>query len=217
MHKHRQHYGNKLLLESIRNTIPQKFFRDVMNDLHSSYKVSYEYIKNYSHSTAKDLLPHLRRANFEDKIPQTARNHNLEAYSVLNKTRNASHTEIITEVDSKKLIITSLAVPDRFNTSKLRAAQFRKTLAEESQLFLLPELNEFMGLGDGYYGLILHGANYESRDKVDFAYLGFPTANCKEWYGNYNLLELAGMVSDTEVINDNAIPKLRKHIIRKER
>jgi hypothetical protein len=207
------HYGDKDLLDTISNSIPPVFFQDLISALKKSYQDAWEYVENnFSQPVAKDLVPHIRRAFFEDEMRDVARKHTLIARSVMNNKNNASHSEIETEIDSKKLVMTALSVQDCEDLTRLRKAQFRKSLAETSWLF---DDGEFKNSGNGYYGLILHGADTENKDKLGFAHLAFPTPDCKEWFGHYNLFELAGESTQSEIIKDNADPKLRKDIIRK--
>lgn len=161
---------------------------------------------------ARDLLPHVRRANFEDKMPTTARKHRLQARSVMNSANNASHVQIETTLGASKLVLTSLYSQNGFDLTKVRSAQFRKSNAEMAWLF-----EEFNNAGDTYYGLILYSASARNKERLDFAYLAFPTASCEGWFGRYDLYELAGATSCIEVIEDKATPKLRKEIIRKEK
>jgi hypothetical protein len=141
-----------------------------------------------------------------------ARKHNLIVRSALNKTRNASHAEIETFLlDSKRVVLTALAARDAYDFKRLRTAQFRKTLAQEAMLF--PEFQHHHG--DGYYGVILHGAHPEHKNSLDFAYLAFPYADCKGWFGKYDLFLLAQQAADSEAIEDKAQAILRSDIIRK--
>jgi hypothetical protein len=209
------HFGNQDLFNAISTSIPKQFFQDTLTALHESHKEACSHIeKVFSQSEAKDLLPHYRRAKVEDKMREIARKNGLVAHSVLNKTKNASHTEIETAVNSKRIILTTLSVQNRYDLTKLRKAHFRKTLAE-AQMWLFNELKDS---GDGYYGVLLYGANAENKNMVDFAILAFPTSNCKGWYGHYNLFDLAGEATEIEFIDDTADPKLRTDIIiRKEK
>ena len=207
------HYGNQDLFNVISNFVPSKFFQDTLAALHTSHKDACIHVeKHFSQPEAKDLLPHYRRALIEDKMRDIARANGFSAAPVLNKTKNASHTEIEVEINSNRVIFTTLSVQNRYDLTKLRKAQFRKTLAEtEPWLF-----NELKGLNDGFYGVILYGANAESKDVVDFAVLAFPSSNCQTWFGHYDLFKLAGDPMKAEFIEDMADPKLRKDIIRKE-
>jgi hypothetical protein len=207
------HYGDLSLLESITSSIPRNFFHDTLVALHGAHKDACALVeKNYSQQVAKDVLPHIRRANFEDEIIRIASTYNFNARLVLNTAKNACHAEIETTVNSKRLVLTALAVPGRFDLSKLKTAQFRKTLAEEAQLHLWEHSRND---GDGFYGMIMYGACIENKDRIDFAYLGFPTADCKKLYGSYNLFALAGNNLNTENVEDHATPKLRENVIRK--
>jgi hypothetical protein len=198
-------------LNSLINSISKGFYQDIVVDLNESHQSAWSHVeKLFSQPVAKDLVPHYRRAIFEDKMSLTARKHNLIVRSVLNNTKSASHTEIEVKLDSKKLTLTALSVQNTFDLTKLRKAQFRKTLAEALWLF-----DEFKNPGDGYYGLILHGADAENKDKLSFAHLAFPDPDCEGWFDRYNLFDLAGESTDSEFIEDNVDPRLRTDIIKK--
>lgn len=201
------------LRNAIMSYIPKEFFQDILSDLQISHKEAcFEVEKKYSHPVARDVLPHIRRANFEEKMPSTARKHKLNANSALNKTKNAAHTEIEAPIGLTKLVLTALYAPNRFDLTKVKSAQFRKTLAEiQPWLF-----DEYKNIGDAYYGLILYSASVENKEKLDFAFLAFPSSDCKSWFCRYSLYELAGLTSNQEIIEDNASPKLKKDLIRKE-
>ncbi|MEI8209580.1 MAG: hypothetical protein WCG16_10275 [Methylococcales bacterium] len=203
------HFGNEELLAAINEVVPQKFFKDLLIDLNNAHQNACAHVeKTFSQPVAKDAYPLYRRFIVEDSIKDTARNHEFVANSVLNRRKTASHVEIEIALGSKRMILTTLAVHNCYDMTKLRTAKFRKTLAEESQLSLFKELIE---AGDGYYGILLYGAKHQNRE-IDFAYLGFPTANCKQWYGHYDVFDLAVRASDTEHIKDKSDPKLRKDI-----
>jgi len=207
------HKGNISLLNSLTNSLPQSFFRDIVFNLNQCHQAAWSHIEPiFSQPVAKDLIPHYRRALFEDRMTEIARKYGLSSRSVKNRVKNASHVEIETMVDSKTIILTALAVKDiSFDLTRLRTAQFRKTLAEDAWLF-----EEFSNSGNGFYGVILHGAGPENKNALDFAYLGFPYADCKGWYGRYDLFLLAGASAESEIIEDTADPKLLKIALQKE-
>jgi hypothetical protein len=205
------HRGNKELLNSLTSSISSDFYRDVVSGLNEAHREAWKHVEQiFSQPVAKDLVPHYRRALFEDKMGEIARKHGLNSKPVLNKTKNASHVELELNLESKKVILTALAVQDAYDFTRLKTAQFRKTLAQESCLF-----KEFEISGDAYYGVILHGANTENRDKLDFAYLAFPYADCKGWFGKYNLFLMASSTENAETIIDNAVPSLRSDAVKK--
>ncbi len=205
------HRGNQELLNSLTVSMSSEFYRDILNGLNESHRDTWKHIEqNFSQPVAKDLVPHYRRSVFEDKMGGIARKHGLISKSVLNKTKNASHVELEINLESKKVILTALAVQDISDLQRLKTAQFRKTLAQEACLF-----KELETQGDAYYGVILHGANPQNRDKLDFAYLAFPYADCKGWFGRYDLFLMAGTNENTETIEDKALPSLRADIVRK--
>lgn len=206
----KMHYGNEELLDLLIECFPKGFFQQLLEFLKESHQRSCSDIeKLFSQQVAKDLIPHYCRAIFEDKMKELAENHNLSYRSALNRKKNAYHTEIEAEIDSKKIIMTALAVNNCcFDLKRVQAAQFRQSLAENPWLF-----EEFKSHGDAYYGLIMHGANSENSGNLNFAYLAFPTADCEGWYGQYNLFDLAGESVEMEVIEDMADPKLRPDVI----
>jgi hypothetical protein len=207
------HYGSVALLNTITGSISQGFFHDIITELNEAHRSACTHFESkFTQEVARDAFPIYRRAIVEDRIKEIGRRHNFSARSVPNKTRSSFHSEIEIEAQGKRLILTTLAVHKRYDMSKLRSANFRKTLAEEAQLHLFQDM---LNNGDGYYGLILYGARPQKKD-IDFAYLGFPAANCKEWYGHYNLHDLAIQKDDMEIIADVSEPVLKKNVIKKE-
>lgn len=200
------HRGNLELLRNLKDDIDRDFWRDILQGLKDSNESGWLHMEQFfSHSVAKDLFPHYRRGLFEDKMTSIARKHGFSVGSILNKTKNASHVEIVINLASKRIILTALAVQYLpFEFMRLRKAQFRKTLAEQTCLF-----EEFANHGDAYYGVILHGSHSEDRANVDYAYVAFPYADCRGWFGRYDLFDLATKSEDTEIIEDRATPTLR--------
>jgi len=206
-------FGSETLLNTITGSISRDFFKDVITGLNGAHrKAVTDCEANFSQEVAKDCFPIYRRAMVEDAIKGIGRNYGFNARSVPNKSKSSSHVEIEIESEGKRLIFTTLAVYNCYDMSKFRKANFRKTLAEEAQLSFFKDIIDD---GDGYYGLILYGAKPQSKD-INFAYLGFPTANCKEWYGHYNLNDLALQKDDVEMIKDVANPMLKKNLVKKE-
>lgn len=131
-----------------------------------------------------DLLPHFRRARFEQEMRGIARQHGLTGISQLNRRRTSFHTR----VTANDMVLTASAVATP--RTIVRHAEFRETLARDSQMTLW---NDPGPEGSAYYSLYIHGPlvtpQGHSLPKLGFAHLVFPNRFLTSYIGRIDLLE----------------------------
>jgi len=161
------------------------FLKEATERLGAIYEEAYEeLVVEYDSPELHDLLPHVRRAKFERDLRIIAKRNGLAGVARRNRRKTSYHTR----VTAANMILTASAVPTP--STIVRHAEFRETLARDSQLFLFGDPEE--GAGSAYYALYIHGSLQTpegfSLPKLGFANLVFPNRYLSGYVGRVDLL-----------------------------
>ena len=173
------------LTELFDSSISNDFLRDTLHCLFAAYQEAWLYCQSsFPPSEAHDLYPVERRARFERSWREVALLHGLDAQAIVNKSRNAWHTE----VRSGAVVLTAAAAPTP-NTI-IRRAEYRRTLARSNQGYLFgpPFGPKEPEPGDRLYGIVLHGPDGVFRNRPGFVEVVFPDPSLTTYVGRVNLL-----------------------------
>ncbi|MBI5827266.1 MAG: hypothetical protein HZB22_06030 [Deltaproteobacteria bacterium] len=211
----------------------ENFSESIIKCLFDVYPKAYDYCAtHYSRQVAHDLLPHVRRAMFEDKLHEIAKIQELETIRQINKTRNSHHTVI----SAGRIILTSSYTDSPH--SIVRYAEFRKDYAQTNQDDLF---RKYLSEDNApRYAILLHGDDGANKNLPTFACVKFPVYyEQSENYSSYigNGIDLFSKHADLveklrpaitcdwfpseqklleEFIQDTAQPVLRDDLAKKE-
>jgi hypothetical protein len=184
------------------------FVTDVLQALVAAYSRSAEEATSRHESPeARYLAPHLRRVYLEEDLRAVAVKHGLDAVAAENRTNTCSHTEI----RLGRIVLTASHVNGPYEV--VQWAQFRQTLAQESQLSL-PEFGREVKVPDDaqvVYGLLIHGCGNNPR-WPSFAHVVFPDPTCSKYLERISLDSdlqalLSGARTEWEQISDESEPE----------
>jgi hypothetical protein len=221
----------QVLLERILDAFPKAFIVHLVERQMALYQMALASVRTeqpWTDAEAFDLLPHWRRAIFENELRKAARSFGLRAMNVLHKGENCN----CVTVAAKKLILTSHFVsgPNEF----VRDAESRKQNAgvnrwlthhtdERLLVTPIPKLDE-----KPIYVNLLHGALFPTAKKQDrpidpltsFLHIAIPAADSKEYLVGCNwsaqeLLQHYASIDDRAAepvvtIADKAQPAVKK-------
>ncbi len=189
--------ANEELFNVLGSDIPISFLRDIPHIQVQSYSEANECVKNdyrFAEPEAKYLLPHIRRAKFEQLFRRRALDCGLVA-TVESTRKNANYTLVRA---GRFLLTASFAHNEK---EFVRPAHFRSQHAYLNSL--LGQMDMFKPKGDvppnDLYGIIRHGVSKtkseskrdeESKDESYFLTIAIPSEDNKSWVGNYDLLDM---------------------------
>ena len=169
----------------------------------------------YTKYVARDLFPHIRRANIETRLfDLTSGFPDVKVTSQPNKTLNNYHTEIRVG----NVIMTASAVLTPYGV--VREADFRNRYAgPQMRLFDLDSKNNLTvaqfdkepSNNDLLYGIILYCATDNNRFGVSSVRIGFPNDDCTAYRDKMDLMRLfpeTSQKTEVEQIQDEAIVNL---------
>jgi hypothetical protein len=161
------------------------FLRALTSRLGAIYEETWkELLLEYDHPELHDLLPHVRRAKFERDMRLLATRFGFTGFA----ERNARKTSFHSQVKAGNVILTASAVASP--KTVVRRAEFRQTLARDSQLTLWSDSDDKAGAA--YYSLYIHGPIVTpqglSLPKLGFAHLVFPDRFLTKYIGGVDLL-----------------------------
>lgn len=173
-------------------------------------KIDTDLRAKYRAPEAQDVRPGIRRAEIESALNELPGNiEGVEVRAERNKAKNSWHRE----VRSGPFLLTASFV----NTPSeiVRVAEFRKTLAADSQLPLFTEQEETEP-ANHCYGIILHGKTDDSDDATPFLRLAFPSRSCDDYLLNLDLYAFLGIntadftsATGVEEIDDEVQPMFK--------
>lgn len=161
------------------------FLRALTDRLGAIYEEAFEELAlEYDPPELHDLLSHVRRAKFERDMRLLATQFGLTGLAQRNLRKTSFHTRIT--AGSMILTASAVATPK----TVVRHAEFRQTLARDSQLTLWSDPDE--NAGAAYYSLYIHGPLVTpqglSLPKLGFAHLVFPDRFLTKYIGRVDLL-----------------------------
>lgn len=199
-----EHRITELLAE-----IPNEFLVSFVIELPRIYHLAYtQTYRDHRKEEAKDLLPYMRRSYVEELFHSSAdRFQSLLVFDESNEVNNCNHVT----VRSGSIVLTVSAVNSP--CEMVRPAHYRQTLALSNQTLLFPDMYD-ISHRDSFYGVILHGPEYQNQERLSFVCLGFPSADGKRYIHHIDLvrhfnLQLYSPALEEE-ISDTAIARIRQ-------
>lgn len=191
--------------------VPAAFQEHTLRCLRQSYAQAYEHCdKEYPPEEAHDLRPHDRRAKFEAKWREIAKQFpELSATPERNKARNSHHTRVV----CGPVVLTASAVDNP--RTLVRKAAFRETYARDNQTYLFDSYPAPKP-GAALYAILIHGPAMHNQGEPYFADIVFPAPDCQSYVDRIPLFEKFRDIAaqstlhlTEEIIPDEAQPRLR--------
>jgi len=163
------------------DAFPDRFLGSLIRLLAHNYKTTHDRCKEYPHSEAHDLRPHLRRAEIERDVRDlTTRYPDIQADAEANRRG----TSFYTLVSSNRIVLTLSAVAHP--NILVRRACFRETYAQSSQLEMFTTRRE-PPPGAKIYALLLHGPDRKDPSRPAFMHIAFPDARLRKYLHSIDL------------------------------
>jgi hypothetical protein len=203
------------LVELFKANFSPRVVLDVGIAVEAAYRdAAQEVFDNFPGEEAHDLYPILRRSMVERNIrTKLTRHKELTLLTEQNAAANCFHTRI--QAGSVILTISAVERP----SEPPRAAEFRTTLAEESQLDLFSKAQQpDPESGDFLYAILLHGPLGAGILRAPaFLHVGFPDNAANSYVERINLLDHYPVLSSSVKFEIPNVERRRPKLRRKER
>lgn len=176
--------------------------RSIFSDVYAqAHTTCYE---SHKAPSARDLLPHKRKALIDDRLKEFADRSGIQAKYAKNSIKNCSHIELYT---SDACFVTCYVA----SRSERPRTKFRDLLAQSNYL-VFPGLENVPAPFNREFIEILHGPSGRSLDELGFIQFVKPTADMTGdiWAKDIDKLLTTNIVAREEIV-DNAPVRLRRN------